>query len=159
MIKLWLDPDYRAKQMTDRASRVGVPRSRETRDRLSLALKGKPFTPEHRAALSASHKAARAPLSPETREKISLAKRGRAFTDEHRAKLSAARAGKPSPRKGMSIQPEIRVCLQCGKNFEVGGRGRPKKSAIYCSNLCSRHARLATITTTAITYNGETTRN
>jgi hypothetical protein len=34
------------------------------------------------------------------------------------------------------IEPEAKVCPICGSTFLVGGRGRPKRSATYCSIKC-----------------------
>ena len=31
---------------------------------------------------------------------------------------------------------EVRTCPNCGKMFEVGGRGRPPKLQVYCSHHC-----------------------
>lgn len=33
-------------------------------------------------------------------------------------------------------EPESRSCPRCGTVFQVGGRGRPKKSQVYCSHSC-----------------------
>ena len=139
----WTDPAFRTKQAVSHAHLVGVPRSAETKAKVSAALKGKPFSDAHRAALSEAHKGI--PVKPETREKLSLVLRGRTFTDEHRANLSAAhraRGTKPPGYDG-TIEPITKTCQQCGEPFEVGGRGRPKKSALYCSNRCSALAREA----------------
>lgn len=38
------------------------------------------------------------------------------------------------------IEPERRPCKRCGREFLVGGEGRRKRSAMYCSKTCSRHA-------------------
>lgn len=35
-----------------------------------------------------------------------------------------------------AIQPESRSCPGCGTIFDVGGRGRPKKTQVYCSHRC-----------------------
>jgi hypothetical protein len=35
------------------------------------------------------------------------------------------------------VVPEIRVCPICSERFLVGGEGRRKRTAIYCSQLCS----------------------
>lgn len=38
--------------------------------------------------------------------------------------------------------PTIATCAWCGKEFETGGRGRPKKGQRFCSNSCMAHARV-----------------
>lgn len=36
---------------------------------------------------------------------------------------------------------DVRSCLVCGKNFEVGGRGRPPRRQRMCSDACQRASR------------------
>jgi transposase-like protein len=40
------------------------------------------------------------------------------------------------PKECHSKPPEKKACAGCGKEMEVGGRGRPKKSQRFCSNSC-----------------------
>src|SRR5215469_1172279 len=91
--------------------------------------KGRPLSPEHRAALSRAHTGR--PLSPAHRAAISRALTGRPKTPEHRAAISSGRKGKkPSPEhraalsralkgrrhkphknKGRPLSPEHRAAL------------------------------------------------
>lgn len=62
---------------------------------LSETNKGRQFTPEHRARLSASHLGkTNAPHSDATKAKMSAAAKGRKKSATHRAALSAAKMGK-----------------------------------------------------------------
>jgi HNH endonuclease/NUMOD3 motif len=138
----WADPEVRLRINTARDA-ANTPEVRARRaEGVSRALKGLKFTPEHKAALSAAHQGRpRGPMSDETRQKISLSMTGklsgRTLSDEHRAKISAALTDRPRKRN----DPIAKTCLACGDTFEVGGRGRPPKKTIYCSNLCSRRSR------------------
>ena len=68
---------------------LGTKHSLEARRKISLAKKGKPLSPEHRAKLVVIS----TNMSLETRAKISVAGKGRVFTPEHCAKISAANKG------------------------------------------------------------------
>lgn len=68
----------------------GIKMSQATKDKLSLAFRGKRQTPE----TIAKRMAGRKPLSEEARERISKSKRGVPLTEEHKAKLAAAKLGK-----------------------------------------------------------------
>jgi len=69
-----------------------------TRARISASLRGRIFSPEHRAKLSAAMKGVQNFLgkkhSSQTRAKMSVAQKGKIFAPEHRARLSAAGKGK-----------------------------------------------------------------
>lgn len=70
-------------------------RSLETRLKQSMALRGKKRSPETLARMSAAMLGKkRGALSPETREKISAAHVGRKFSQEHRDRISKAKLGK-----------------------------------------------------------------
>lgn len=91
-----------------RAIKLGVPRSKETKEKIRAscrrpeaiakwreAVVGKPKTEEHKKNLSAAHKGCFP--SPETRAKMSAAHKGRVFSEETRARIAAAKRGKPRP--------------------------------------------------------------
>lgn len=40
------------------------------------------------------------------------------------------------------VAPTIVKCAWCGKEFETGGRGRPKKGQRFCSGTCQAYARV-----------------
>lgn len=40
------------------------------------------------------------------------------------------------------VKPEQKTCPVCGKVFEVGGRGRPRRSQRVCSQECNAYARV-----------------
>jgi hypothetical protein len=84
----------------------GVIHTPETRVKMSVAKKGKTFSPEHRANQSAAQKGKT--HSPEARAKMSVAKKGKTFSPEHRANQSAARKGENNPNYGKSPSPETR---------------------------------------------------
>lgn len=101
----------------------GVPRSVETRAKLSEANKGKVRSPESRAKCSAAMKG-RGP-SEATRKASSAANRGRFLSPEHCAKLSAAHIGKkrkpltPEHRakiaaahQGVHLKPEVLAAMR-----------------------------------------------
>lgn len=44
-------------------------------------------------------------------------------------------------QKGHISEPGVRQCPVCGKEFLVGGRGRPPRDTVYCSWKCSRQDR------------------
>lgn len=72
----------------------------EVRKRMSLKLKGKKITEEHKAAIRKWNAESRQPATEETREKIAEAKRGKKrkpFSDEWRANMSFSRSGKKKP--------------------------------------------------------------
>ena len=80
------------------ASKLGLPRSPETRAKLSKAQRGKTLSPETCAKISASGLGKkRPPRSPEWRAKQSAGKTGRKrgpYSEEHRARISAALTGR-----------------------------------------------------------------
>src|SRR5579859_4794942 len=101
--------------------------SLETRIKMSLAGKGRKFTPEHKAAISAALKGK--PKSPEHREKVRLAKLGKPAhpiigilcskrfkgipkTPEHNAKNSAA-------LKGRVFSPETIAKMSASKRAMI----------------------------------------
>jgi len=68
----------------------GIRMSQATKDKLSLAFKGKKQSPETIAKRMAGKK----PLTDEAKERIAQSKRGVPLTEEHKAKLAAAKLGK-----------------------------------------------------------------
>jgi group I intron endonuclease len=81
-------------------SPIGVVRSDETRRKIADALRGKPKSPEHRAALSRANLGKMQPM--EVRRKKSATQKGRPHSPEHRAKLTA----KNKARTGYRHSPE-----------------------------------------------------
>ena len=41
-----------------------------------------------------------------------------------------------------AVHPTVVKCAWCGKEFETGGRGRPKKGQQFCSGTCQAYARV-----------------
>lgn len=74
--------------------------SEETKQKISIANRGRKQTEEHRFKLSLSHRSKRNPLSEETKLKISHSKRGYKFSEEHLKNMSISRMGKSHPHKG-----------------------------------------------------------
>ena len=78
--------------------------SKETREKLSLAHRGKKLSPEARKKVSLARRGKK--LSKEHRKKLSIARRRRVTSKETREKLSLAQRGKkhtPEARRKMSI--------------------------------------------------------
>ena len=50
-----------------------------------------------------------------------------------------ARVGVPQPN--LRVAPTEYMCPACGKSFLVGGRGRPTKRQVFCSDVCKYHGR------------------
>ena len=49
--------------------------------------------------------------------------------------------GKHRKRPSFIVAPEIKECEVCGKKFEVGGAGRPKRGQRFCSMSCATNAK------------------
>lgn len=81
-------------------------------ERAAKALKGKKFTEEHKAKLSAARKGKkRKPHSEETKVKISAAHKGKKrkpHSEEHKAKISAS-------RKGQKLSEETKAKISASK--------------------------------------------
>ena len=108
--------------LLDASSRLGIKHSSSTRAKIGeagrglvcsaehraatskslMGLKRPPFTPEHRAALSAAHSGKRKPRTKEHQEKLSSSLRGRKKSAETRAKMSAAAKAR-SPERVATI--------------------------------------------------------
>lgn len=50
-------------------------------------------------------------------------------------------AGPHRARPGRRIIPLIKACEECGREFEMGGRGRPPKKRQFCSASCAVKAK------------------
>lgn len=74
------------------------PKTKEHRQAIANAKKGKKLSTEHRKALSIAKKG-RVKISPETRAKISKALEGRTPSAEHRKNLSISQKGGPKNRE------------------------------------------------------------
>ncbi len=120
---------------------AGVTHSPETKQKWSVAKKGKKrnLTDEQREAISNWLRART--VTAETRQKMSAARKARKsepkVTDETRKKLSEMRKGRPSPTKGMTLSAEARQNMSAaatirGQDPEIRARisnsmkGRPK---------------------------------
>jgi hypothetical protein len=109
-------PEARAKM---RAAKLGLKHSRETRRRMSAALRGRlrgALPPEHRAKISAAkigHE-----VSAKTRARMSAANRGRTISAEHKAKISAA-------NRGRTFSPEHRAKLSAASRAAFERKHRP----------------------------------
>jgi group I intron endonuclease len=100
-----MNPDYNLQRVVNERFTP----SEATRQKLSLATKGKrkpPPSKETLAKMSAANIGK--VLSEDTKLKISIASKNRKVSPETRAKMSAARKGVPSKRKGQHLSDEHR---------------------------------------------------
>jgi len=112
----------------------------ETRKKISEANKGKHPTKE-------------------AREKMSASQRGRQHTKETKEKMSAAQKGKNHPMFGKHHTEKARekmrqiykskrikrICLECGKEFEVAPSRAKGNKGTFCSKSCASKARIRNI--------------
>ncbi len=124
----------------------GVPRSEETRRKISKALKGKRLSEEHRRKLAEAKKGERnpnygKPRSEETRRKIGEANRKTMKENwqnpEYREHMVRVHKGKPSPRKGMKLSKEWRQKLSEAHKGIQAGENHP----MYGKKLSEEHRR------------------
>lgn len=122
----------------------GVPRSEETRRKISEALKGRRLSEDHRRKLVEAKSGERNPnygktRSEETRRKIGEANRKTMkenwVNPEYRGHMVRVHKGKPSPRKGVKLSLELRQRLsaahkgiQAGENHPMYGKNHSKKA-------------------------------
>lgn len=108
----------------------GKKHSKETREKMSLAKKGKshkPLSEETRAKISASNKGKHSKnkgkpspkkgksLSADTRVKMSAAHKGKILSDEHRTKISESLRGKNHPQYGKHLSAETRAKMSAAQ--------------------------------------------
>ncbi len=114
---------------------TGVICSEEVREKIAASKRGKPLSPEHRAAIASSNRGRKHP--PEELEKMSAARRGKPLSAAHRAAISAGLKGKKkSPewiakqaaaQRGRKQSPESIAKAQATKEANgTTGRGVPK---------------------------------
>jgi group I intron endonuclease len=84
----------------------GVPMSAETKAKVSAAKKGKVLPKAHYDKISAMFTGAGNPNF------------GKPMSDEQKAKISAAKKGCVSPRKGVTLSPEIRAKISASKKLK-----------------------------------------
>lgn len=108
-------------------SMLGVSPSLETRHKLSSALKGRQFTDEERAKISAGLAAKRAEGWAPSRDAIergAAKRRGRKASPETCAKLSAAHKGRPSFMLGKRHSDEARARMSETQRANPSFKGR-----------------------------------
>ena len=112
--------------------------TQETRDKMSLAKKGKkrkPHSSETRAKMSAKAKGRPSSnkgkhLSEETRAKLSASNTGKKHTSETRAKISASNKGENNPNYGKHRSPETKAKISAAeKGKHLSEETRAKISA------------------------------
>lgn len=119
------------------------PHTENTKFKMSMAKKGKPKSPEHRAKLVAHlEKIPRGPSGPltaEHRAKISLSLSGFVKSQEHKNKISAAKRGRPmseemrvkmrKPRKALTLEHRVKIsATMCGRSFSPESRRKMSES-------------------------------
>jgi Spy/CpxP family protein refolding chaperone len=92
-----------------------------SRAKMSAAMKGRTFSAEHRAKISA----AKQDMSAEQRAKISAANQGRVLSAETRARMSAARKGRAFSEEHLA---KIKAAKQ-GRGAEIGAKISAAKAA------------------------------
>ena len=102
----------------------GIPRSEETRKKMSLAQRGRSHTKETREKMSRSHRG-KSP-SKAHREKLSLANRGKTLSEEHRQKISEANTGRNHPNFGKSLSEGTRRKIGEAQKGENNPMKRPE---------------------------------
>ena len=126
--------------------------SKKTRDRMSMAHKGKKLPPEVCAKIAESKRGK--PRSEETKAKLSAAhmgippaNKGKPATPEAKAKMSAAKKGKPSKLKGRKASPEARAKTSAAKKgkspHNKGVPCPPEVKAKIAETLRNRHKAMA----------------
>ena len=129
---------------------VGHIPSKETRQKKSDALKGKPLSAEHRQKLSKAKKGDNhpnygKPRSAKTRQKISDAHKGKTLSAEHRQKKSDALKGKPLSAEHRQKLSKARRGKNhhfygvTGKNHPNYGKPRSAKTRQKISEARSKH--------------------
>lgn len=81
-----------------------LPKSEETKRKISRAHKNKVLSKKHKEKISEARKGRE--LSEEHKRKISESNSGKVFSEEHRQNLSKSRQGKPPPNKGKPMSEE-----------------------------------------------------
>jgi len=121
--------------------------SMECREKIAAALRGRVFSPEHRARLVATQVRKRPPISVKHKTAISKANRGVPKSAEHRAKIGAARLGKHigvgrvhSPEHRAKISSALR-----GNRNGVGRKHSPETIAKIRAARLAYYARQADI--------------
>ena len=140
------------RNMTDGGDGVaGLVVSQETRDKLSVARKGKPHSEEHkRNNAEARRGKSRPPHTEETRKKMSESKKGKSKSEEtrkkmseawkgkpkseeHRKKLSELKKGKPGANKGVPKSEEARKKMsEARKGMRWWNNGEISKMSHEC---------------------------
>jgi len=107
----------------------GFKLTKEQREKISLATRGKPKSLEMRTKLSAAKLGVpRGPMSEEQKQKISRANKGHSTSDEQRRKISEAKKGKtrgPLPKEWReNIGKSLIGKMGGSKNPNYGKRGK-----------------------------------
>ena len=133
-------------------SSLGTKHSFGTRAKMSMAHKGRTFSPEHRAKISAAN-LNRAPISDETRAKMRAAWKTRApASEETRAKLSAAglgrkhslesRAKMSAVKQNMSLETRAKMSAARRKRGPISEETRARMSEAQRNRSPEHQAKL-----------------
>ena len=115
---------------------VGCQRSREWREKLSLANKGKARSVAFRAKVSSGMKGKRnclgRTLSPEHRARISAGLMGHSISEEGRAKISKSQRGRKCPPLSQEHRTKLSEALKGNKNSQ--GKFHSSETRMKMSN-------------------------
>ena len=97
--------------------------TKETKSKISAAMRGRQLSESHKAKLSAVRKGKkRGPMSEETKVKMSAVMKGKFHSEEMKAKMSAVRKGKPSPHKGKRRSEETKSKISAAMKGQNKGK-------------------------------------
>ena len=117
----------RAKQTSVYFNCEGVPKSEETKQKMSDAAKGKPKTKDHCLALSQAKKGK--PVSESCRLAQIAAVRGKPKSEEHRRKIAEGNTGNTQGPEARKVMSQKRTENNLGRSWWVNKQGK----TMFCS--------------------------
>ena len=106
-------------------------KSDETKERMSIAKKGRIVSEEAREKLRQANLGKT--ISPEYRRKLSEANKGKTHTEETKRKISESKKGKISNRKGVKLSDETKLKMSLAK------KNKQFTAGIKCKTLSADH--------------------
>ena len=106
-------------------------KSDETKERMSIAKKGRIVSQETREKLRQANLGKT--ISPEYRRKLSEANKGKTHTEETKRKISESKKGRISNRKGVKLSDETKLKMSLAK------KNKQISAGIKCETLSADH--------------------